>query len=72
VRWWRRRCSSHLHGRLNLRLLRRTAGRARPRVEEVLELVELRDRADELFKGYSLGMKQRLGIAAALLKRPAC
>ena len=56
-------------GRLNLVLLAETAGVARARVEEVLELVELRDRADELFKGYSLGMKQRLGIAA-LLKRP--
>lgn len=58
-------------GRLNLRLLAQTAGVPRPRVEEVLELVELRERADELFKGYSLGMKQRLGIAAALLKRPS-
>jgi ABC-2 type transport system ATP-binding protein len=42
----------------------------RSRVEECLELVDLRDRAGERFKGYSLGMKQRLGIAAALLKRP--
>ena len=57
-------------GRLNLRLLAQTAGVPRQRVEEVLEVVELRERADELFKGYSLGMKQRLGIAAALLKRP--
>ena len=40
------------------------------RVEECLELVDLRDRADDKFKGYSLGMKQRLGIAAALLKSP--
>ena len=32
--------------------------------------MELRDRAGERFKGYSLGMKQRLGIAAALLKAP--
>jgi ABC-2 type transport system ATP-binding protein len=32
--------------------------------------VGLRDRADDRFKGYSLGMKQRLGIAAALLKQP--
>lgn len=56
--------------RLNLNLLAQTAGVPRSRVEEVLELVALRDRADELFKGYSLGMKQRLGIAAALLKQP--
>ena len=43
---------------------------AQPRVEQCLEVVELRDRADERFTGYSLGMKQRLGIAAALLKAP--
>ena len=57
-------------GRLNLQLLAETAGVPRSRVEECLDLVDLRDRADERFKGYSLGMKQRLGIAAALLKAP--
>jgi ABC-2 type transport system ATP-binding protein len=57
-------------GRRNLRLLAETAGVPRGRVEEVLELVDLRDRAGERFAGYSLGMKQRLGIAAALLKQP--
>ena len=57
-------------GRLNLRLLAQTAGVSRSRVEECLELVDLRERADDRFKGYSLGMKQRLGIAAALLKSP--
>jgi ABC-2 type transport system ATP-binding protein len=57
-------------GRLNLRLLAETAGVPRRRVEEVLETVDLTARADDRFKGYSLGMKQRLGIAAALLKRP--
>ena len=57
-------------GRLNLRLLAETAGVPRERVEECLELVDLRERADDRFKGYSLGMKQRLGIAAALLKNP--
>lgn len=56
--------------RLNLRLLAETAGVPRQRVEECLELVDLRERADDRFKGYSLGMKQRLGIAAALLKNP--
>jgi ABC-2 type transport system ATP-binding protein len=57
-------------GRMNLRLLADVAGVSRGRVEECLELVDLTDRADDRFKGYSLGMKQRLGIAAALLKRP--
>jgi ABC-2 type transport system ATP-binding protein len=57
-------------GRRNLRLLAQTAGVPRARVEECLELVGLSERADDRFKGYSLGMKQRLGIAAALLKRP--
>ncbi len=57
-------------GRLNLVLLAETAGVAATRVDECLELVDLRDRAEERFKGYSLGMKQRLGIAAALLKAP--
>ncbi|RBY85691.1 ABC transporter ATP-binding protein [Blastococcus sp. TF02A-30] len=57
-------------GRLNLQLLAEAAGVSRARVEECLETVDLRDRAEDRFKGYSLGMKQRLGIAAALLKAP--
>jgi ABC-2 type transport system ATP-binding protein len=57
-------------GRLNLQLLADGAGVSKARLEECLEIVDLRDRADERFKGYSLGMKQRLGIAAALLKTP--
>ena len=57
-------------GRLNLQLLAETADLPRTRVEECLDIVGLRDRADDRFKGYSLGMKQRLGIAAALLKQP--
>jgi ABC-2 type transport system ATP-binding protein len=40
------------------------------RVDELLELVGLADRAGSKFKTYSLGMKQRLGIAAALLPNP--
>ena len=38
--------------------------------DEVLEIVELRDRAKDKVKGYSHGMRQRLGIASALLRRP--
>ncbi len=57
-------------GRLNLQLLAETAGVSRGRVEECLEIVDLRERAGDKFKSYSLGMKQRLGIAAALLKSP--
>jgi ABC-2 type transport system ATP-binding protein len=57
-------------GRLNLRLLATAASLPEQRVDEVLELVGLRDAAAERVKGYSLGMRQRLGIAAALLKRP--
>ena len=57
-------------GRLNLRLLSDAASLPRQRVDEVLDVVGLRDVADDRVKGYSLGMRQRLGIAAALLKRP--
>jgi ABC-2 type transport system ATP-binding protein len=57
-------------GRRNLELLALTAGVEPARIDEVLETVGLRDRASDNVKGYSLGMKQRLGIAASLLKRP--
>jgi ABC-2 type transport system ATP-binding protein len=57
-------------GRLNLALLARVAGLPGDRVDEVLDRVGLADRGDDRVKSYSLGMKQRLGIAAALLKRP--
>jgi ABC-2 type transport system ATP-binding protein len=57
-------------GRRNLQLLAEVAGVPRTRVDECLEIVDLHERAADRFKGYSLGMKQRLGIAAALLKRP--
>jgi ABC-2 type transport system ATP-binding protein len=57
-------------GRRNLQLLAEVAGVSRARVDECLDVVDLRDRAVDRFKGYSLGMKQRLGIAAALLKQP--
>jgi ABC-2 type transport system ATP-binding protein len=57
-------------GRRNLELLARVAELPPGRIDEVLETVGLTDRADERVQGYSLGMRQRLGIAAALLKRP--
>lgn len=57
-------------GRRTLTLLATTGGVPRKRVDEVLELVGLRDRAGERVKTYSLGMKQRLAVASALLKSP--
>ena len=60
----------YLSGLDNLRLLAEYAGVSRQRIDEVLELVDLADRATDRFSTYSLGMKQRLGVAAALLKDP--
>jgi ABC-2 type transport system ATP-binding protein len=60
----------YLSGRENLLVLALGAGIRQPRVMEVLELLGLADRADDPFSRYSLGMKQRLGVAAALLKDP--
>lgn len=57
-------------GRRTLRLLALAGGVPTTRVDEVLEQVGLRDRGDERVKGYSLGMKQRLAVASALLKSP--
>ena len=61
----------YLSGRRNLEVLARYAGVPKERVDPVLEQVALTARAGDRFKGYSLGMKQRLGVAAALLKDPA-
>lgn len=58
-------------GRLNLQLLAQASEIPDAQVEAVLELVQLSDAADERVKGYSLGMRQRLGIAAAMLKQPS-
>ncbi|WP_228386293.1 ABC transporter ATP-binding protein [Ornithinicoccus halotolerans] len=60
-----------LSGRANLRALATRAGVPRARVEEVLARVDLTGRAQDRYGRYSLGMKQRLGVAAALLKDPA-
>ena len=59
-----------MSGRTNLDLLAAMGGVPRARVHEVLELVELGDRADDPVGSFSLGMAQRLGIAAALLRDP--
>jgi ABC-2 type transport system ATP-binding protein len=60
-----------LSGRQNLRELAATGAHVTAgRIEELLELTGLRDRANDKVAGYSLGMKQRLGIAAALLNDP--
>jgi ABC-2 type transport system ATP-binding protein len=66
------RLYSYLSARANLELLsdldmRRTT---RQRVEEVLETVGLRDRAGDRVSEYSQGMRQRLGIAACLVRNP--
>jgi len=61
----------YLGARKNLQLLAALdGGGARERIDEVLEIVELTPRAGHRVGGYSHGMKQRLGIAAALLRRP--
>ena len=57
-------------GRQNLRLLADAIGTPRPRIDEVLEVTHLGDRGRDRYAGYSLGMKQRLAIAATLLKDP--
>jgi ABC-2 type transport system ATP-binding protein len=57
-------------GRDHLRVLARAAGVTSARVDELLELVGLRDAAHRRAGGYSMGMRQRLGLAAALLGDP--
>jgi ABC-2 type transport system ATP-binding protein len=57
-------------GRNHLRVLATAAGLQRSRVEEVLAIVELSAAGKRRAGGYSLGMRQRLGLAAALLGNP--
>jgi ABC-type multidrug transport system ATPase subunit len=60
----------YLSGRDNLRVLARYARVGEDRIDAVLDEVRLSARADDRSATYSQGMKQRLGVAAALLKDP--
>jgi ABC-2 type transport system ATP-binding protein len=61
----------YLSGLDNLKLCAAfDGGEGRATIDDVLEIVELRDRAGDKVKGYSHGMRQRLGIASALLRSP--
>lgn len=61
---------ANLTGRENLDITRRILGLPKSAVEEALELVGLSEFGERLAKKYSLGMKQRLGLAGALLGKP--
>jgi ABC-type multidrug transport system ATPase subunit len=61
---------ANLTGRENLDVIRRILGLRKNTVEDALELVGLSEFGNRLAKKYSLGMKQRLGLAGALLGRP--
>jgi len=61
----------YLNGRRNLELFAALdGGESAVRIEESLEIVGMRDRAKDKVGGYSHGMRQRLGLAAALLRQP--
>src|SRR5436305_3266864 len=59
-----------LSGRTNLEVLAHLGGHPRSRVGQLLELVELNNRKTDPVRTYSQGMKQRLGVAMALLPDP--
>jgi ABC-2 type transport system ATP-binding protein len=60
----------YLSGRDNLRVMARYAGIGQERIDPSLEAVELLGRGGDRFSAYSQGMRQRLGVAATLLKDP--
>jgi len=61
---------TYLTGRQNLMQIAAIRRISKKDVDEVIELVNLKDRIDDKVKKYSLGMKQRLGLAAALISKP--
>ncbi|MGH4124589.1 MAG: ABC transporter ATP-binding protein [Clostridium sp.] len=61
---------TYLTGRQNLMQIAAIRKISKNDVDEVIELVNLKDRIDDKVKKYSLGMKQRLGLAAALISKP--
>ena len=61
---------ANLTGRENLDIIRRILGLPESAVDDTLELVGLEEFGNRLAKKYSLGMKQRLGLAGALIGRP--
>ena len=60
----------NLTGRENLEIIRKILGLKKSDVDEALEIVGLTEFGDRLVKKYSLGMKQRLGLAGALIGKP--
>ena len=60
----------YMTGRENLKLHARIRNIDSKRIQEMLELVDLKERADDKVGKYSLGMKQRLGLALTLLHKP--
>ena len=60
----------HLNGRENLEIIQTLKGVPREEIDEVLQIVRLEGQQKKKVREYSLGMKQRLGLAAALLGRP--
>jgi ABC-2 type transport system ATP-binding protein len=59
-----------LSGRENLRLVGDLTHVSRSRIDAVLEMVDMTDSADRRFSSYSMGMKQRIGVASAILTEP--
>lgn len=60
----------YLSGRENLMQIARIIGVSKEEVDKIIKLIGLEDRINDKFKKYSLGMKQRLGLGAALLCNP--